>query len=118
MIKMFFTREEFKEFWSVARFFLLAGASMVFIFGFMIGSMDSADCNYPSIVSRINLGYVAGCELWRPRWKNPCPTKKVFSVTHPKNFSDSYNLVTFDDGTTKSMEIDLNFKDKSMEVCQ
>jgi hypothetical protein len=30
---------------------------------------NNGKCTYPSLVSRLNPGYIITCELFRPRWK-------------------------------------------------
>jgi len=50
----------------------IAAAIFTALFGFLIGiaAAHSPDgCKYTSILSRINLGYVVGCELSRPRFE-------------------------------------------------
>ena len=41
------------------------------LFSFVIGACggDGSLCEYDSILSRINIPYVVGCELTRPRFK-------------------------------------------------
>jgi hypothetical protein len=46
------------------------------LFGFtvtslFVGSINGAEdqCDYSNIISRINVPYVIGCELWKPRFK-------------------------------------------------
>ncbi len=49
--------------------FMLVGLFLGTIRGLALSSNDHGkQCSYPNIMSRINLGYVIGCELTEPRW--------------------------------------------------
>lgn len=117
---IFLTKEEFKQVWSVARIVITVILCVTFGIGFLVGTFNANDksyCTYDSVATRMNIGYVIGCEIYRPRWAKPCGTKKIFSITHQPNYRDSYNVVTFEDGTTKVMEIDPKMAGKEIKDC-
>lgn len=121
-IMIFFSKQDFMEFWDMCgRALFLGGVSALFGVGFLIGAMQPENkqmCTYDSLASRLNLGYVLGCELWRPRWAKPCDLKKVIGANHPENYSKSYHIVTFEDGLVKTMEFDPAMIGKSIRVCE
>ena len=51
--------------------FLYMTLLIIFITSFLFGiacQSENKNCTYDSILSRINVGYILGCELSRPRW--------------------------------------------------
>lgn len=85
-------RDELKEifgdeFGKFLRCLLILIALLSFTMGFFIGCSDSTGndcdysktpikceprpgCKYERLIEVLNVGYVAGCELFRPRWRS------------------------------------------------
>jgi hypothetical protein len=55
--------------------FLLPAMAVISLFLFLVNipigiiMVNVTGCKYTSLISRINLGYVIGCELGRPRFE-------------------------------------------------
>lgn len=63
----------FKWIWQIdsdTKFMIIMGLIMTFLINMLAGAENGwgNNCKYTNILSRINLGYIAGCELAKPRW--------------------------------------------------
>lgn len=82
---------------------------VVFVIGaisFIVGAHESNNCSYDSIASRINLGYIIGCELFEPRFRGePICSDKIIKAIATQNdyYRNGYRTVYFEDGTSHDM---------------
>jgi hypothetical protein len=117
---IFLSKEEWKEFWEVARYFVFGILMCGFAVSFIMGAHDGfyqVGCQYNSVASRLNVGYVGACELWKPRFKDkkPCETKTVVSISNKVGLE---KLVLFDDGSTAVREVPTDMVGKKLKVCE
>ena len=112
-------REEWKQVWSVARIVLVVLLGSAFLIGFGVGAINSEKCEYTNLASRMNLGYVAGCEMYRHRWaqEKKCVNKTIVSMEKKANYYNMY-MIVYEDGTTADAEIPSNMLGKQMRVCE
>jgi len=114
-------KDEWKEVWSVARIIILVILGFGFVTGFMVGAFESGkkdSCTYDSLISRLNIGYVSACELWRPRWEEPkkCVMKTVIAM-NPTYKDSTYYAIVFDDGSTATEVIPADMLNKKLMRC-
>jgi hypothetical protein len=115
-------KEELKEAWSVVRIVLALILGCWLIVSCVAGAVSGAAgaCEYNSVASRMNFGYVLTCELWKPRWKiskeENCRQKTIVSAKLI-NYMENISLVVFDDGTSKNVSIPDDMIGKKIQVC-
>jgi hypothetical protein len=49
-------------------FCLIFFTAVSFMVGILVQSIEPRGCEYRTVGSRINLGYIAGCEISKERW--------------------------------------------------
>lgn len=62
-------KDTIKEIWAECKWFIIFIYVVFFIGSFIVGIGNNSNCTYDSIASRINIPYIIGCELARPRFK-------------------------------------------------
>ena len=114
-----FSKKEVKQGLLIATLVLLGTGALA---GFLDTITDKEDaCEYKSLASRINLGYVAMCELWRPRFERSkvCTTKVVKSLAvQNDHYKNGYRLAYFEDGTSQMIWTTDKTIGMKIQVCE
>jgi hypothetical protein len=113
------SKQEIKQGLVIAALVLLGTGALT---GFLDMATDKEDaCEYKSLASRINLGYVAMCELWRPRFEKEkvCSLKTVKSLAvQNDHYKNGYRLAYFEDGTSQMVWTTDKTIGMKIQVCE